>query len=93
MHNEASWPEVYRFRLLAAFPRFQSHFTSLAMLLNDEIFDENQPNSGEQKHEAPNQNPTNTSNVVIAACARNNATTTRATAILTGGTHDIAFWR
>jgi hypothetical protein len=29
------------------------------MLLNDEIFDENQPKSGEQKRDLPNQNPTN----------------------------------
>ena len=30
------------------------------MLLNDEIFDENKPKTGEQEHQAPNQNPVNT---------------------------------
>ena len=30
------------------------------MLLNDEIFDENKPKTGEQEKQAPNQNPVNT---------------------------------
>ena len=30
------------------------------MLLNDEIFDENKPKTGEKENQLPNQNPTNT---------------------------------